>query len=98
MEDDDEPIGRVEEFLEGYSTLTAADYQDETQLAAVARLLGKWHCNRMESVPRAARIFQDLTYLVRQVTEHKVGFCLCFIRSSSSLSHSCLTSMLAPVR
>lgn len=51
----------------------SGDAKDEKQLAAVAKLVGKWHCTDMECTPKTPRIYQDLANLAKRANERKVG-------------------------
>jgi choline/ethanolamine kinase len=56
------PVGRIEEFLDGWTTLGAQHYQCESlrHLAAVAVKLAKCHDIEMACASREARILRDL--------------------------------------
>ena len=55
------PVGRIEEFLEGWITLGYAHYNaHETHLAAVFARLASCHSVSIASMPREPRIFNDI--------------------------------------
>lgn len=60
-------IGRVEEFLEGWATGTAEDYQSDKYVLDVAELVGCWHAAEVACCSKEVRLFDDLRRMAAEV-------------------------------
>eukprot|EP00960_Hanusia_phi_P041096 754827-Hanusia_phi.AAC.3 len=61
------PIGRIEEFLDGWRTLEPKDFRDSLTVRSVVGNMKKWHKTEVESMARKPRILDDIRRMLRKI-------------------------------
>jgi len=64
------PIGRIEEFLQGWRTLEPSDYRDDVMIGTIVTNMKKWHQTQVQSVTCKPRILQDLRRMLRKIASN----------------------------
>ena len=64
------PIGRIEEFLQGWRTLEPSDYRDDVMIGTIVTNMKKWHQTQVQSVTYKPRILDDLRRMLRKIASN----------------------------